>query len=347
LQKLTKPAEPEPLDVHLDPEALIGNARRRARQRRLRWVAVLLAVVAIVGTLFGLGALGIGPTAAARAQPGPAKHPLRNGPLTIVHGAVYAVGPNGLGRRLFSCGGRVLPGPGHCAEIESLTWSPDGRHIAFGGVSIGAPPEDDGLYVADTKTGKDRIIRPFDPPEVDWLDLSWSPDGSTLAFVVRNVIYLVRGDGSGYRSLHTGTEGHDRAPSWSPDGRRMAYAAGGPGFAVIFRIDLDGAHRRILGYGAWPAWSPAGGRIAYLAPCGIKIVSPNRKALSGCVGIHGAPVWSPDGRKIAAAVRGQGIYTMNASGRGVRLYTRTLPESLAGLVRQTWFRPAWAPRPCC
>ncbi len=290
--------------------------------------------------MFGLGAAGFGPAAGADAQPGPAKHPLRNGPLTIIDGGIVAVGRRGVGRTLFSCG-HHFTGPGQCADIESLAWAPDGRHIAFGGVSIGAPPEDDGLYVADTKTGKARIVRPFRRPETDWLDLAWSPDGSTIAFVVRSVIYLVRADGSGYRELHTGTEGYDRAPSWSPDGRRIAYATGGPGFAVVFRVDLDGSHRRILGYGGWPAWSPAGGRIAYLAPCGIKIVSPNRKPLSSCIDVHGAPVWSPDGRTIAVAVPGHGIYTMHANGSGLRLLTKALPSSVAGWARQSWMRPAW------
>jgi Tol biopolymer transport system component len=67
----------------------------------------------------------------------------------------------------------------------------------------------------------------FARPETNWLDLAWAPDGSTLAFVSRGEIALIRDDGSGYRVLHTGAEGLDRAPAWSADGKRIAYASYG------------------------------------------------------------------------------------------------------------------------
>ena len=65
--------------------------------------------------------------------------------------------------------------------------------------------------------------------------LTWSPDGSRLAFWMTTPgensesdfpaqIYVVNADGSGLRQLTD--EGDNRWPSWSPDGTRIAFARG-------------------------------------------------------------------------------------------------------------------------
>lgn len=348
---VTAPPRPSQPARPVDPQALIEEARRRARRRRRR-TAALLAVVAGAGIAawlaLGGGSIAGGSTAVPRRAS--ATGPARNGPLTVIDslggpGGIYAVGPRGRGRRLFAGAPRPYFGhPPRCIDIESVAWAPDGHRLALGCVSIGGPTSVDGLYIADAHTGTSRLIRPFDRPETDWIDLAWSPDGSTLAFVSRGEVALVRGDGSGYRLLHTGTEGLDRAPTWSADGTRIAYATSDGAGSVVFAVGLDGSHRKLVATpGSWPAWSPDGGTIAYLAPCGVRLATPWGKPLSGCLGVRAAPVWSPDGREIAMAVAGKGIYTMNADGSDLRLFTRVTSASVASWVRKTWLRPAWVP----
>ena len=359
---VTAPPDPPRRAVPVDPEALFEEARRRTRRRRRRRaVSALVVVTAAVGVAAWLGRRDDGGSSnaafASRAATGGA---VRNGPITVMESkgvikwGIYAPGRRDLGRLLLP----TLPigkGPS-CIFVESVAWAPDGQRLALGCTSNNASH---GLYIADARTRASRIIWHGSWRDgADVVDVAWSPDGSTLAFVSNaGRISLIRDDGSGYRVLHPGTYAPERGPTWSPDGRRIAYATMPYALAAIatvsdasvFATNLEGTHRTLVArHGAWPAWSPDGRTIAYLASCGVRLATPQGKSSSGCIGVHGAPVWSPDGRYIAMAVAHKGIYTMNADGSDLRLFTRVTSATQARL----WFelgpaaslRPAWAPR---
>ncbi len=68
--------------------------------------------------------------------------------------------------------------------------------------------------------------------------------------------YLYIGDSTGIRRLTRGLK-----PSWSPDGRRIAFHRFNGGISVI---NVDGSDERlVVADGANPAWSPDGQRIAF------------------------------------------------------------------------------------
>ncbi len=76
----------------------------------------------------------------------------------------------------------------------------------------------------------------------------------------------------------------------------------------IMVINADGTDQKILGSGAMPSWSPEGKRIAFsqLSPYGVAIMNAdgsNRTLIEA--GGWGAQ-WSPDGRQIAYTVRSSG-----------------------------------------
>ncbi len=86
-------------------------------------------------------------------------------------------------------------------------------------------------------------------------------------------IYVVRTDGTGLTRLAAGTA-DECQPAWSPDGRRIAYAAGrpaaGPHSYVVRVMNADGTGKEILPgvaiAGQLPAWSPRGTQLAFYHP---------------------------------------------------------------------------------
>ena len=90
-------------------------------------------------------------------------------------------------------------------------------------------------------------------------------------------IYVVRTDGTGLTRLAASTA-DECQPAWSPDGRRIAYAAGrpaaGPSSYVVRVMNADGAGKEILPgaapgsaiAGQLPAWSPDGAHLAFYHP---------------------------------------------------------------------------------
>lgn len=81
-----------------------------------------------------------------------------------------------------------------------------------------------------------------------------------------------------------------------------------------------------------PSWSPNGRQIAYVSfekqTAGIylhDVINGSRRLLSSFPGINGAPAWSPDGQKLALVLSKSGspnIYVMNIASGGLTQLTR-------------------------
>ncbi len=134
-------------------------------------------------------------------------------------------------------------------------------------------------------------------------DLTWSPDGTKLAFRDVGGIYTVNADGTDEARVPS-TTNLDQWPSWSPDGTKLAVRIFEGRTGRIDVVNVDGTGRRTVTTGdvAWPAWSPDGRRIAYSSAGELYVINADgsgRRQLTTTGGFDDAPTWSPDGRKIA------------------------------------------------
>lgn len=154
-------------------------------------------------------------------------------------------------------------------------WSPDGEHLAVVSSDHGAS---DGVYVipADGRSERVSLCNDFCPALKYW-DLVWSPDGSELAFVAATVpasyghdqdVFTMSRHGGDLVNL-TAFRGADRHPTWSPDGRQLAFASNRDGDFDLYVMRRDGSGLRRLtdlpGAEITPAWSPDGDIIAFAA----------------------------------------------------------------------------------
>ena len=140
-------------------------------------------------------------------------------------------------------------------------------------------------------------------------------------------IYSMRSDGSDPTRL-THNEHNDTLPTWSPDGRKIAFVSDRDGNREIYVMNADGTEQINLTLNLaddWtPAWSPDGKRIAFASfrdgdweiyVMDARGANPTRLTKSKGVDAH--PAWSPDGQRIAFVSDRDGnleIYIMAADG---------------------------------
>lgn len=132
------------------------------------------------------------------------------------------------------------------------------------------------------------------------------PSPGTVLFLhggfSRPSIEIVRADGKGRPRV---LARHAFEPSWSPDGKQIAYVRPGVDSGVIYLMQANGAGKHVLtGGGFEPAWSRDGTRIAYsgfdVAPHGIGVLNRLGRGFRRVTdGDDDSPAWSPDGREIA------------------------------------------------
>lgn len=190
-------------------------------------------------------------------------------------------------------------------------WSPDGRLVAFASNRQGG-----GIYVvAPDGSGLRRVTATKgDNPD-------WSPDGSLILFEAADGLRVVAPDGSGERVLlETPKPGErERSPTWSPDGRRIAFVREvEDGTAVVFVVGRNGGRATRLLEPTYtpddpefsvltaseltPSWSPDGARVAYDSGDGvlrIATVATSERETIETDGQGFQPAFSPDGSELA------------------------------------------------
>jgi len=145
-------------------------------------------------------------------------------------------------------------------------------------------------------------------------DPSISPDGNSIAYSSDQTgkfeIYIKQLTPGG-REIQLTTDGQQNSqPAWSPDGQRIAYFSKDRGGIWIMPA-LGGVPKQLTDFGCWPSWTRDGTFIAFqsgvvnpLPPSTIWIVPSDGGTakqitqVGNPTGGHGAPSWSPDGKRI-------------------------------------------------
>jgi TolB protein len=251
-----------------------------------------------------------------------------------------------------------------CGEVSSPGNS--GGSARTNGL-IAFASEDDLFVMNPDGSGVRRLTRSGD--EEDAFP-AWSPNGKEVAFLRgknfdlygeppdRADVYVVKASGGPPTRLTGGLSTVNF--SWSPDGRRIAYAArsiNGPSLSRIYVMNADGSGKRALTpdtLGAdTPAWSPDGRRIAFLVASltvdgvdddvyvmnadGTDRTKVTRRMLADSV------AWAPDARRIAFKdINRQTVFVVNADGSGSRQLTH-LGQAKGDHSIGHYFGPYWSP----
>jgi TolB protein len=222
-------------------------------------------------------------------------------------------------------------GNGTSGIMRYPSWSPDGKrmvyHKNFDG-ELGLTP----AFSLDPE---------FELVSAHGEMLAYSPNGEQLAFTDddRNLV-LMNGDGTGIRKVLDSGGKVIVSPTWSPDGRYIAFAIGGfferpvvP--AQLALIRPDGSGLRMLTEGkassGFASWSPDGKRLVYRVmgdgQQGLRILTLDDGKVATLTNEYDTfPVWSPRGDRIAFCSFRDGdydIYTMRPDGSDVRKLTNS------------------------
>jgi dipeptidyl aminopeptidase/acylaminoacyl peptidase len=236
--------------------------------------------------------------------------------LSTVHVAVMR--PDGSHRHSLVATTSFLYTEGFLTSPDQLSWSPDGKQIAYDGAGPGGAD----IGVVDVDGSGQVLLGQGASP-------AWSPDGTKIAFERQSVtgsgIFVMNPDGSGVHELASFAPDRAMGPgvAWSPDGTRIAFSMGDPPLGWQIQVmNADGSNIHALANGVlgdMPSWSPDGTQIAYHSGWGGKIAvigadGGGARDLTHHGGCCEHPSWSPDGRAIVFAGLGHELYEMDAAG---------------------------------
>ena len=263
----------------------------------------------------------------------PGGNPPVNPPATI-SGAIAVAGLDGI--KLFVLDSGVIP---LTANGRDPSWSPDGKRLVYSTTQCETDWE---TYYKCDKGGLvflDVATRVSNTPTAGFIGEhpAWSPQGDEIVFSrltnVGNRLFIMRADGSPPVELVVTGVNNAYGPSWSPDGRQIAFFGSG-GHNGVCVINRDGTGQKCLPYpGISPAWRPDGSVLAVTGA--NQVVSLMALDGSGVTPLTPGliPAWSPDGTKLAFVRNNGGVWIADADGSNARI-----------VASGTFGRPAWRPR---
>jgi len=188
---------------------------------------------------------------------------------------------------------------GHADTVEALAWSPDGRHIATGGLDMV-------ILIWDARTGQPERALTGHSRQIR--SITWSPDSIHLASSSQDGTIRIWDTSVGVQE-RTRTSEYAEWVAWSPDGRTIAIASAIENQSVQIWEPDTGQVRDVItqaGYiASQPTWSPDGHSITTSdAERAVKIWDADSGEHLQTLSHEDwqlSVAWSPDGRHLLTA----------------------------------------------
>ena len=196
-----------------------------------------------------------------------------------------------------------------------------------------------------------------------------SPDAKSIAFSALGDLWLVPATGGKPQNL-TNDAAYDLDPTWSPDGRYLAWSTDrAGGLLQIWLRDMQtGQMRQVTHATTQPTslqFSPDGKRIAFInvdamwrgaSVAVADVATGDVKIIHKSIFAPGTPSWSPDGKRIALAMVApynrkyregtNQVLTMSSTGNEADDATDDkwfAPQPNMSIDSRGWNGPAWSP----
>ncbi|MHB8642254.1 MAG: hypothetical protein ACYDA3_05150 [Gaiellaceae bacterium] len=202
---------------------------------------------------------------------------------------VYVMNSDGSGGHKISSSGSAESAP---------AWSVDGKKIAFSRCTAVDPDTGDctaaQIAVMNADGSNVRFLTASSPNIVDGRP-AWAPNGKTIAFQRTNAsgsiaLFSVSSGGGAAKKIFADGSSIDLSPSYSPDGKKIAFSSDATGKEAIYTVNFNGHSAKKLvtelpdpedpsiGGGAEnPSFAPAGDKVVYTAGGDLWTVSINGK----------------------------------------------------------------------
>jgi len=225
---------------------------------------------------------------------------------------LYVVNTDGSAFAVAAATVAVARATGASIGWDRISWSPDGRRLAYTSPINGAQQ----IFVVGADGSDPHEVG---DPALEGHDPAWSPDGAQIAFLGGHFdadrgVFVMRADGSSVHPIPLGGEANGSFnlsnPVWSPAGTRLAFSAIIEPRRRIVVVDLATNVATVMA-GApstddWaPAWSPDGSRLAWhegpqSSVEGKFVIGAPGDAIVSVLkpGVVSGPTWSPDGKSL-------------------------------------------------
>jgi Tol biopolymer transport system component len=229
---------------------------------------------------------------------------------------IWIVPALGGSERLVTQSAAVSPWPGGASVGNRISWSPDGKWIAYADRATSS--ENNGIFLVSVETGEKKRLTTAPADFSGDLDPAFSPDGRQLAFRRRRLhqledVYVMPISGGSAAGDAVRVTFDQRAVfglDWMPDGKRIVYASGRGGTLRLWSVAAGGGQPADLSLeGSFPSVARGAGLLVVqrssgdtgiwrVSGPGVTPARAPERFIDSTAADNNA-MYSPDGRRVA------------------------------------------------